>query len=67
MHAGDEENRCSPCKVVGLDGLNVTYVSAGDDHSIAMTGESFFNRQVYSWGCGLNGFVAAFALSNTRD
>lgn len=59
LSLGDAENRCSPAKVQGLDGLNVVHVSAGDDHSVAMTGETFFNRQVYSWGLGTNGCVLA--------
>ncbi|TMW68243.1 hypothetical protein Poli38472_005711 [Pythium oligandrum] len=52
---GDTVNRFSPAKVQALSGIHVIRVSAGDEHSIAVTGESFFNRQVYSWGLGLNG------------
>lgn len=54
---GDVNDRCSPVKVQGLDGLNVVQVGAGDEHSIAVAGETFFNRQVYSWGLGENGCV----------
>lgn len=60
---GDLEDRHSPAKVHGLDGLNVVHVSAGDDHSIAMTGETFFNRQVYSWGLGKNGCERSWLVS----
>lgn len=52
---GDTNPRHSPTRITALDGLNVVHVTAGDEHSIAMTGETFFNRQVYSWGFGKNG------------
>ncbi|KAF4137811.1 Regulator of chromosome condensation (RCC1) repeat [Phytophthora infestans] len=52
---GDTFPRFSPTRITSLDGLNVVHVSAGDEHSIVMTGESFFNRQVYSWGLGKHG------------
>ncbi|ETI49725.1 hypothetical protein L917_06197 [Phytophthora nicotianae] len=52
---GDTNPRLSPTRITSLDGLNVVHVSAGDEHSIVMTGETFFNRQVYSWGLGKNG------------
>ncbi|KAG7388717.1 hypothetical protein PHYPSEUDO_011910 [Phytophthora pseudosyringae] len=52
---GDTNPRLSPTRITSLDGLNVVHVSAGDGHSIVMTGETFFNRQVYSWGLGENG------------
>lgn len=57
---GDASDRHSPAKVQGLDGLNVVLVAAGDEHSIAVTGESFFNRHVYSWGLGQNGCVRVY-------
>lgn len=53
--AGDTNPRLSPTRITSLDGLNVVHVSAGDEHSMVMTGETFFNRQVYSWGLGENG------------
>lgn len=52
---GDTSPRLSPSRITSLDGLNVVHVSAGDEHCIAMTGETFFNRQIYSWGLGKNG------------
>ncbi|EGZ23784.1 hypothetical protein PHYSODRAFT_311023 [Phytophthora sojae] len=52
---GDTNPRLSPARITSLDGLNVVHVSAGDEHSVVMTGETFFNRQVYSWGLGKNG------------
>ncbi|OWZ24391.1 Regulator of chromosome condensation (RCC1) [Phytophthora megakarya] len=52
---GDANARVSPARISSLDGLNVVHVSAGDEHSVAMTGETFFNRQVHSWGLGKNG------------
>ncbi|POM80040.1 Regulator of chromosome condensation (RCC1)-like protein [Phytophthora palmivora] len=52
---GDTNPRLSPTRITSLDGLNVVHVSAGDEHSFAMTGETSFNRQVYSWGLGKNG------------
>ncbi|KAL3667977.1 hypothetical protein V7S43_006853 [Phytophthora oleae] len=52
---GDTKPRLSPTRITSLDGLNVVNVSAGDEHSIVMTGETFFNRQIYSWGLGKNG------------
>ncbi|KAJ8554676.1 hypothetical protein ON010_g9805 [Phytophthora cinnamomi] len=52
---GDTNPRLSPTRISSLDGLNVVHVSAGDEHSVVMSGETFFNRQVYSWGLGKNG------------
>lgn len=56
---GDTNPRLSPARITSLDGLNVVHVSAGDEHSVVMTGETFFNRQVYSWGLGKNGYGSA--------
>ncbi|KAH7476837.1 Ultraviolet-B receptor UVR8 [Phytophthora ramorum] len=52
---GDINPRLSPTRITSLDGLNVVHISAGDEHSVVMAGETFFNRQVYSWGLGKNG------------
>ncbi|KAG2979830.1 hypothetical protein PC118_g11549 [Phytophthora cactorum] len=52
---GDTKSRLSPTRITTLDGLNVVHVSAGDEHSIVMASETFFNRQIYSWGLGENG------------
>jgi alpha-tubulin suppressor-like RCC1 family protein len=52
---GDAEDHYTPAKITSLDGLNVIQVSAGGDHSIAVTGETHSNRQIFSWGLGKNG------------
>jgi len=52
---GDASDRCSPTRIGALDGLDVIHVCAGNDHSIAVTGETLLNRQVHSWGLGSNG------------
>lgn len=52
---GDTSDRYTPAQISALDGLNIIHVCAGNDHSIAVAGETLFNRQVYSWGLGSNG------------
>lgn len=48
-------DRHSPAKVSALDGLYVIELCAGNDHSLALCGETASTRQVYSWGLGTNG------------
>lgn len=52
---GNTMDHLVPVQVAGLDGLVILRLSAGDDHSIAITGDTMYNRQVYSWGLGTNG------------
>ncbi len=55
LGTGDTQDRHVPVKLTTFDGINVVQISAGDEHSVAVVGETFVNRQVYSWGLGRNG------------
>ena len=51
LGTGDEDDRTTPTEVAGLQGVTITFVAAGDNHSVAVSaGGGTFN-----WGCGYAG------------
>ena len=48
LGTGDEEVRTTPAQVVGLRGVTITFVAAGDSHSVAVSA----GGGTFTWGYG---------------
>ena len=51
LGTGNQDDRTEPTEVVGLLGVTITFVAAGFNHSVAVSGEG----GIFTWGLGYDG------------